>query len=242
MQIQKYPDHDALSKASARRIADALKETPDAFLCFAAGHTQIETLECLVSVIREEGIDTTRAHWVGLDEWVGYGRGDMGSCIQFVDDHFFRPLGISSDQYFFFDGKAADLETQCRQADAWADQYGPLTLALLGVGLNGHLGFNEPGADPEQRSHVVSLAESSIGISSKYFGKEVPVRQGITLGLRDLFAAREVLVQCSGAHKADITRKFLSESPTPQVPASLVQSLAHCTVLLDQGSASLLDA
>lgn len=229
-----------MSRETAKQIADLIAKKPDALLCMAAGHTQRETLRMLVEYVAAELIDTSRTRWVSLDEWVGFGRGDAGSCIEFIDEYIFTPLHIGPEQYFFFDGKAGDLDAQCVHANAFIDAHGPIDLTVLGVGLNGHLGFNEPGADIKSRTYIMPLDETSQGASEKYFGHPVDAHYGITLGFKDLFAAGKVIVQCTGANKAEIVRRFIEGAVTRDVPVSLVRDLDHCEVFIDRDSASLL--
>lgn len=230
--------HEQMSEKSAQLAAAYIAANPSGLLCFAAGHTQRETLQKLVQRIRQARMEVSALRLVSLDEWVGYGAGDAGSCHCFLHDNFLDPLGIKAEQYFFFDGKSGDLARMCKTADAFIDACGGIGFAILGVGLNGHLGFNEPGVDPMLRSHVTPLAKTSKDISGKYFGKRVPVQQGITLGLSDLFASRQLLVQCTGEHKAPIIgRMFALPEPDAEIPVSLVRNLDNCTLLLDRDSA-----
>lgn len=240
MQTKILDSHDLMSQVSARRIADHIAKYPDGLICLAAGHTQIETLAKLVGIIMAEAIPTGRLMLIGLDEWLGYGEGDSGSCYTFHHKHFIDPLGLSDRQVFLFDGRDTDTARACLAADAAIDRHGGISLTVLGVGLNGHLGFNEPGSDPHARTHVVELAQTSRDISGKYFGERVPVTHGITLGMQDLFASREVLVQCTGPNKADIMAK-LHRMPAPDknVPVSFIKTLGgRCTLLMDRDSAA----
>lgn len=239
METRILDTHAHMSEESARLAADTIAANPAGLVCFAAGHTQRETLDRLVVLLQAARVDLSALRLVSLDEWVGYGVGDEGSCHAFIHAHFLTPLGIRPAQYYFFDGKAADLGQACRDADAFIDACGGIGLTILGIGLNGHLGFNEPGADPALRSHVTPLAQQSIDISGKYFGQQVPVTQGITLGLSDLFAARRIIVQCTGAHKAGVVRAmFARPEPSRDMPASLLRPLAQCTLMLDTDSAA----
>lgn len=236
--------HNAMSADSARRIADHIAAHPKGLICLAAGFTQVETLEKLQDIVRREHIPVCDLPFIGLDEWLGYGQGDQGSCYTFHHKHFIGPLGLRPGQVFLFDGRDTDPRRACRDADAYIDRHGGISLTVLGVGLNGHLGFNEPGSDPQARSHVVELAQTSRDISGKYFGQRVPVTHGITLGMKDLFQAGQVLVQCTGAHKADIMAR-LHRMPAPDrgVPVSWITALGDaCTLLMDRDSAAGISA
>ncbi len=230
-----FDTHDEMSKATAEVIADTIKSKPDCMICVAAGHTQIETLDYLVEMLR--GVDCSRVKVAGLDEWVGYAEEDSGSCIAFIGSRLLKPLAIPQEHYFFFDGKSADLDEQCRLADAFLDNHGGIDLTILGVGMNGHLGFNEPGASLESRSHIRTLDGASVNASQKYFGKQIEVSRGITLGFKDLFASRRIIVQCTGTNKCEIAQKFAYGDITPQIPASLVRNLPQAEIFLDKAAA-----
>ncbi|NLB38632.1 MAG: hypothetical protein GX810_05210 [Clostridiales bacterium] len=240
MITQIFASHDAMSAASARRIAEHIRKYPTGLICLAAGFTQVETLEKLVDIVRDERIAVEGLSLIGLDEWLGYGAGDQGSCYTFHHRYAIDPLGLTPQQVFLFDGRDKDTARAMKDADAYIDRHGGISLTVLGVGLNGHLGFNEPGCDPLSRSHVVELAQTSRDISGKYFGTRVPVTHGITLGMKDLFASRDVLVQCTGAHKADIMKKLHSmPAPDRSVPVSHIKALGHsCTLMMDRDSAA----
>jgi glucosamine-6-phosphate isomerase len=226
-----------MSRETAHIAVETIKRKPDALLCIAAGHTQKETLAFITEYIHNEKVDIHKMHFINLDEWVGFNKDDIGSCIEFIDKNLFQPLSMTKDQYFFFDGKASDLEDQNMRANMYIDRFGPIDLVVLGVGLNGHLGFNEPGSERSLRTHIQVLDETSTGISRKYFGKTVFVTHGITLGLQDIFAARQIIVQCTGTHKADIVEHFINGAITNNIPASLVRELDSASVFLDTLSA-----
>lgn len=115
--------------------------------------------------------DFSRCRFVSLDEWIGLGREDVGSCLQTLSDELFQPLALRNEQIVFFDGQAADLQNECRRIDAVIAAHGGLDLVVLGVGMNGHIGFNEPGVNGEQNSHIEPLDEVTRTIAPKYFNR-----------------------------------------------------------------------
>ncbi len=234
MKYKVFDTHEQMSEKTAMDIIKVIKKKPECLLCIAAGHTQIETLLYLTKYIKEHNIDCSKVSVIGLDEWVGFSSESDGSCISFIGENFLYPANIKPENHFFFDGKADDLASECESANAFIDTHGPIDVTVLGVGMNGHLGFNEPGALLTSRSHVRELDNTSKTVSSKYFSEEVVVTSGITLGLLDLFNSKKVIVQCTGSHKAPITKKFMEGEITNEVPASLVRNVKDAVVYLDR--------
>ncbi len=232
MEIRAFDTPGALAEASAAWMLDVIAKKPNALCCFAAGFTQNETYARLAAMAKERGVPMDRLRVIGLDEWVSLNGQDPGSCRAYMDEHIVGPLGLRQDQLLmFFDGKG-DPGAQCARADEILDAEGPIDLLVLGVGMNGHLAFNEPGTSPEARSHAPVLTETSVTVGQKYFAEEHALRQGLTLGLRDLFRARAILAQMVGAHKAPVLRRVLEGEPDPACPASLLRN-THAVLCVD---------
>lgn len=239
--IRTFESSKELALATARIMADEIKKKPDLLMCFAAGYTQIETYGILADIVKTENIDVSRMRAVGLDDWAGFGHGDEGSFFEFINTYVFKPLGLKDSQYFFFDGREKDLKGECAKADAYLDKYGPIDFIVLGVGLNGHLGFNEPGEDLNARTHIITLSPKSREIAKRYFADTgVIVENGITLGLGDIKKAKKIIVQSTGEHKAQITKQFIQGEITNQVPASLSRSWEQADIFIDAQAAALL--
>ena len=233
MRLEVFESPEALAQSSAAWLVEAIEAKPDALCCFAAGFTPNRTYALFAERVRKRRIPVDRLRLIGLDEWVTLNGSDEGSCRAYIDEHIMGPLGLDARQVLlFFDGRAEPL-AQCGQADSLLDAHGPIDLLVLGVGMNGHLGFNEPHADPNLRARLQPLAESSVIASRKYFKETRSLSQGLTLGLRDLFRARNILVQATGAHKAPAVKAMLAGAPDPACPASLLQN-THATVYVDR--------
>ncbi|AQG80115.1 6-phosphogluconolactonase [Spirosoma montaniterrae] len=240
MTLQTFPTHDELSQRAAEHMAALLTQKPDALLCVASGDTPIETYRRFVKLAQAGQVDVSRCQFVGLDEWVGFGPDDLGSCSYYIFRDLFRPLGLRPDQMHVFDAKADDLLDECAKIDAVIDRHGGLDLLLVGMGMNGHIALNEPGTPFTNGCHVSELAESTITVGQKYFDKPTELSRGITLGLRHLTQARDVLLMVSGAKKAPVLRDALTGPVTEQMPASIVQTVPQAQVWVDAGAASLL--
>lgn len=240
MILQQFPDHDTLSQHTADHIAAVIRQKPDALLCLASGDTPIETYHRLVALANAGRVDVSRCTFVGLDEWVGMGPDDVGSCSYYVYRDLFRPLGLRPDQVHTFDAKAADLLAECTRIDALIDAHGGLDLLLVGMGLNGHIALNEPGTAFGLGCHVSELAESTKTVGQKYFERDTVLTQGITLGLRHLTRAREVILLVSGAKKAETLKTALTGPVTEAMPASIMQTCPQAHVWIDEAAGKLL--
>lgn len=224
MRMKVFEAAEALAEQSANLMLNVVAAKPDALCCFAAGFTQNETYARFAALAKQRRVPMDRLRVIGLDEWLSLDGSDAGSCRAYIDERIIRPLGIRQDQLLmFFDGKM-NPDEQCARADRLLDEQGPIDLLVLGIGMNGHLGFNEPGTDPLVRSHAQTLTQSSVIAGRKYFSEEHVLSQGLTLGLRDLFQARTILVQAVGAHKAPIVLKMKAGVPDPSCPATLLHA------------------
>lgn len=240
MTFHQFPDHASLSQYTAEHIATVINQKPDALLCLASGDTPIETYHRFVDLVKTGRVDISRCTFVGLDEWVGFGPEDAGSCSYYVFRDLFTPLNLRPEQIYVFDAKASDLAAECARLDAVIDTHGGLDLLLVGMGMNGHIALNEPGTPFTLGCHVVDLAESTKTVGQKYFTQATTLTQGITLGLRHLTAAHEVILLVSGAKKAPVLRDALQGPVLEQMPASILQTHPNGQIWIDEAAGSLL--
>jgi glucosamine-6-phosphate deaminase len=238
MMILVNKDYDKMSRAAADLVIDLVKSKPDALICFPSGDSPAGMFKYLVADALAGKVDFSQTWFVGLDEWVGMGKDDDGSCTNFLFEHFFTPLAIKPAQRMFFDAKAADLDAACRDMDKFIKQHGPLDMMIVGIGMNGHIGLNEPGTDFNLYAHHSPLAQVTIEVGQKYFRQQTALTEGITLGLKYLQEAKMSMLLAAGAKKADIIKQALEGEVTEQLPASIFQTLASAVVLLDEGAAS----
>ncbi len=224
MQHLTFPDHAVLSHHAADYIADVIRQKPDAVLCLASGDTPTGTYCILSDMARSGELDLSHCRFIGLDEWVGFGPEDVGSCGYYVYRDLFTPANIRPDQITYFDAKSADLLAECARVNAAIAQFSGLDLLLVGIGMNGHIALNEPGTPFPLRCHVVQLAQSTIDVGQKYFTQPTTLTQGITLGLQHLTEARDVILMASGSRKAAIVHEAITGPVTESLPASIMQT------------------
>lgn len=240
MKINIYSNYDELSRKTADFIADFVNKKPDAVLCFPAGHTSLDTFKHLVEYADKGQVDFSRCKFAGLDEWLGLDKNDESNCRSFMYKNLFNPLNISESNIVFFDTDAENLELECKRIDNFIFQNGPIDLMLLGVGMNGHLGFNEPGVSPDLYSHVVELDPVTKTVGQKYFDRPVKLEKGITLGLKHVMESKTVILQASGKNKAEIIKKAIEGEVTVDIPASILKTHTNSYIFLDSDAASML--
>lgn len=233
MMTQVYKDYKELSLQTARQIAQLIAEKPEALLCFPSGETSVGTFEELAAMQRERRIDFSRCRFVGLDEWMGLGAMKKENCLHFMRKHLFDSIGVEPANLCFFDGEARDLKKECAAADAFIARRGAIDLMLLGIGMNGHLGMNEPGTPFDTYSHTVELDEVTKTVAQKYFSAPVRLSQGVTLGLRHVMESRTVILQASGQKKSSIIRRLIETEATPALPASIIKEHPNAYLLMD---------
>lgn len=240
MQLNIYKDYEDLSQHVADEIIRLIKNKPDAVVCLASGDTPRLTFNLMTKKAADDKIDFSRCTFIGLDEWVGIPPENEGSCHYFLHHHVFGPLHISEDRIHLFDALAKDLQQECRQMDSIIAAKGGIDLILVGVGMNGHIGFNEPGVSPDHYAHVVELDEATRTVGQKYFRQHTSLNYGITLGLNHLLAAGKAIMIANGTKKADVIRKAMEEEITPSMPASIMRKHPNGFIMLDEGAASTL--
>ncbi|MFB5676185.1 glucosamine-6-phosphate deaminase [Paenibacillus terreus] len=228
-----------MSEQAAELIIHQIRQKPESLVCFAAGTTPLGTLSCLVKAVHDGRISFEQCRFISLDEWVGLGASDEGSCRQTLDSHFFEPCGIQEQNIHFFNGTSNDLEAECKAMDDFIQAHGRIDLLLLGVGVNGHLGFNEPHVDVELYSHVTDLAPVTKQVSVKYFQEQKNVQKGITLGIKHLMQASTVILIADGDKKAEIMRKALHHEISSEVPVTVLRQHPNVYVCLDEAAAAL---
>lgn len=241
MKVEVFDDLESLSVHTAGVINDQVLRKPNAVLCLATGNTPVRTYELMVRHAKEKTIDYTRVRFVELDEWVGIPPSTPGGCYFFLNQHLFKPLNIDRLNVYLFDALSDDLSTECDKMDTAIRMLGGIDLMLVGVGMNGHVGFNEPGVSVDLYSHVVDLDQTTRKVGQKYFKNNMLLQQGITLGLRHFLQARTAIVLANGEAKAAVMRQALKEEISPNLPAAQIRKHPNGYVYIDEAAASQLD-
>lgn len=242
MQIIVTNDYEAMSRCAADFVRDSVSRNPQSLLCFPGGDTPVGMLREFVSYVNSGAIDPTGLKFVQLDDWVGLGPGDEGSCSHFVRTELIDRMRRPFADLFLFDGGSVDtIDQQLEEHDAFIRRYGPINVEVLGIGMNGHLGFNENGVDFSLRSHRTALSDTTKSVQKKYFGgRDLPLSEGITQGIAQIMEAELVILLANGAGKAEIVSKAITGPVTNEVPASILQNHSNCIWVLDREAAGLL--
>lgn len=238
MKITVAEDYTAMSAIAAAHIVNCLRNKPDALLCFASGETPKLAYQLVAEKVQQDDIDLNHAFFIGLDEWLGIPPENTGSCHYFLQENLFKPTGIDPTCVHLFDALTANEQKECAQMDKLIDRSGGIDLMVVGVGMNGHIGFNEPGADVDAAAHVIELDDTTKTVGKKYFDTEVPINKGITIGMKQVLQAKTLLLIANGKKKAPIIQKALEGEISNQFPASLIRQHNNVIVLIDKEAAS----
>jgi len=235
-----YSDYNELSVKTAEMIAGIIINKPDALLCFPAGETSVGTFKHLIELNKTRQISFRQCKIVGLDEWAHLGQMKNENCFSFLKKYLFDHIDYSVENLCFFDGESDDLMQECRKTDNFIKENGPIDMILLGAGMNGHLGLNEPGTSFDLFSHLVDLSETTKIVGQKYFSGKVNLAKGVTLGIKYLMEAKTAILQLSGSVKAEVTRRLIDCEISTEFPASVIKSHVNSYLLLDIDAARYL--
>jgi glucosamine-6-phosphate isomerase len=240
MKLEIFEDYNIMSAAAADIIISIVNKKPGAVLCFATGNTPVLTYQLLAQKAKENKTDFSLCFCIGLDEWLGVLPDKIGSCHFSLYQQIFQPLGIAEQQIHLFDGMSRDVESECRKMNDVIDQKGGIDFILAGVGLNGHIGFNEPGVDITLNAHEQELHTTTLTSGQKYFNEVTAIKKGITVGMAQAMKAGTLLLLANGKNKASIMQLAIEGEVTNKVPASFIQQHTNGVVMLDREAASAL--
>ncbi|MBO9620980.1 MAG: 6-phosphogluconolactonase, partial [Niabella sp.] len=161
-----------------------------------------------------------------------------GSCRNDFQQRLIAPLGLRASQYHFFDALAKDLENECTKMENEIARRGGIDLMVVGIGMNGHIGFNEPGTASGLHAHVINLDATTKTVGQKYFKDAVSLNKGITLGLADLMEAKKVILVASGSHKAGVIKQAIEGPITENFPATILQQHPNAWIMIDAPAAA----
>lgn len=240
MHIVVCKDYEEMSRRAAEIVAEQVKKRPDGLISFPGGDTPLGMVHVFADMVNEGKVDISRTHYVSLDEWVGLSNEDEGSCGLFNQQNLLSRLQHPFAGTHIINGAAEDIESERVALNDYISQYGSLDVSVLGIGMNGHLGFNENGVDFDLDAHIIPLSETTLKVMTKYFGEKFHPTHGISQGIRQIMAAKTVILIANGAHKAEILKKAVHGPVTNEVPASVLQNHPNCYVVADEAAAALL--
>ncbi|MBN3556553.1 glucosamine-6-phosphate deaminase [Fictibacillus nanhaiensis] len=221
---------------AAEYVFSKIKNADRVVLGLATGRTPLGMYRHLSKYSKEYKLSLSHVHTVNLDEYVG-----SKAYHAYMHQNVFDPIGIPNHQTHIPDGYAVDLEKECMRYEAVIQQLGGIDLQVLGIGENGHIGFNEPGTDFSSRTHVVELTESTLSANAKYFTREKQPRKAITMGIGTILESKEILLLAAGLKKAHAVRELFKGSLNENIPATVLNHHPNVTVIADRGARSLLE-
>ena len=240
MEVIITANYDEMSEKAADTVAKILSAEPDAVLGLATGSTPMGMYRVLVDKFRRGEISFAKVKSVNLDEYVGLAAYHPQSYAFFMDENLFSKVDIDKNNTFLPCGTAADSEEECRRYNALLSDLVP-DIQILGIGSNGHIGFNEPGTPFDSVTHVVELTKSTIKDNSRLFSSigEVP-EKAYSMGIKNILAAKKIVVMASGRQKARAVRDMLNAEISPACPATALRLHPDVTLIADEEAASLL--
>ncbi|MGG4011648.1 glucosamine-6-phosphate deaminase [Bacillus smithii] len=242
MRVVKVANYEEMSQKAAECIIRQVKEKPDSVLGLATGGTVIGTYQLLAKDHQKNGTSYRQILTVNLDEYIGISPEHEQSYHFYMKKRLFDHVQIPPENTYLPDGQAEDLEEECKRYDERIESLGGIDLQLLGIGVNGHIGFNEPGTPFDSKTHIVELSESTRKANARFFNtlEEVP-KKAITMGIETIMKSKKILLLASGLKKAPIIRKLFQEGITEEIPASVLKKHENVVLIADEEALSLVD-
>lgn len=239
MKIYRAKDYDDMSRKAANIISAQVIMKSNCVLGLATGSSPVGAYRQLIEWYEKGDLDFSEVKSINLDEYKNIAKGDKQSYYYFMKHNLFRHINIKEENTFIPDGMAEDSTSECTRYDEVIQTLGGIDLQLLGLGHNGHIGFNEPDEAFEKRTHCVALAQSTIDANSRLFEnqKDVP-SYAYTMGIKTIMQAKKIVVIVSGKDKAEIVNKAFFGPVTPAVPASILQMHNDLILVCDEEALS----
>ena len=242
MRIRVFVSPRAAARALARAVGRSLAERPNLVLGLPTGRTPIPFYRELVALCRKRRVDFSRATTFNLDEFVGIPAHDPRSYRAFMQRHLFDHVNLSPRRVHFLNGAAKNLERECANYERAIEDAGGLDLLILGLGANGHIGFNEPARALVARTHRTRLSAATRRANAELFGHRISAvpREALSMGMATILHARRIVLLATGSAKAECVSRMVNGPLTPRLPASFLQLHRDLEVWLDRAAASRL--
>ena len=239
MRICRATDYNDMSRKAAQIILAQIIMKPNCVLGLATGSSPIGTYKQLIEWYNKDELDFSEVTSINLDEYKGLSPEDPQSYRYFMNTHLFHRINISYDHTYVPDGTETDSHKACQAYNELLHQVGPADLQILGLGHDGHIGFNEPSDHFEDETHCVDLTETTIQANKRFFASEDDVpRQAYTMGIGTIMRCKKLIVVVSGKDKASILKQVIQGPVTPEVPGSILQFHPDCIIIADEDALS----
>ncbi|WP_071393329.1 glucosamine-6-phosphate deaminase [Bacillus tuaregi] len=234
MKIIEAKDYQELSQIAASYIMEQVKQKPESVLGLATGGTMLGTYQALIEDYRKNGGDYQHVQTFNLDEYVGLAKSDENSYHHYMWEQLFSHINVAEDRAHLPNGKADDMEKECLEYERLIKESGGIDLQLLGIGQNGHIGFNEPGSAFDSITRMVPLKESTRQANARYFPtlEDVPTH-AITMGISTIMKSKKIVLLASGSQKADILYDLYHSDITADIPATILRNHPDTTIIAD---------
>jgi glucosamine-6-phosphate isomerase len=239
MKIIVAESYESMSQQAADEVVRLMDKADEPLICTASGDSPAGLYKHLVAKVRSGDVGIAGWFFIGLDEWEGMNGDDEGSCRYHLNKQLFGPLQVKEEKISFFDGRA-DADGECRKAESFIEEKGGIEIAIVGLGMNGHIGMNEPGTPASLGAHMADIDAITRQVGQKYFHNPQTLSRGITLGIADIMKAKHVFLLVSGKHKAGIVRRVIESEISEELPAGLLKTHPGFVIYLDKEAASLI--
>jgi len=242
MRIIVVDNYEEMSKKAARMIASQVMLKPDSVLGLATGDTPLGMYKELVKLFNNAEVDFNEVRTFNLDEYYGLSSESPHSYYSYMINNLFNHININRENINVPSGMAKDINTVCVEYENKIKEAGGIDMQVLGIGGNGHIGFNEPDVNFEAETHLVNLDEQTIKANSRFFNsiEDVPVK-AISMGIKTIMNSKKIILLVSGVSKAEVIEKAINGKINPNLPASILQLHNDVTIILDKEAASYLD-
>jgi len=242
MKVVEVENYDEMSKVAAKTIIEKIKQEQNVVLGLATGGTPVGTYKQLVIDYKEHMTSYKNVHTVNLDEYIGLKETDPTSYAYYMKEHLFNDINIPIVNTHIPSGEAVDTGKECEEYETLIDSLGGVDLQLLGIGENGHIGFNEPGTSFHSKTSVVKLSDTTRKANSIYFNglEEVPTH-AISMGISTILKSKQILLLVSGKRKAEVLYRLLTEDIKEELPASILRKHPNVTIVADFEALSIVN-
>ncbi|KAB8137809.1 glucosamine-6-phosphate deaminase [Gracilibacillus oryzae] len=237
MKIMKAKNYSNMSKIAKEIIADTINGKSDATLGLATGSTPIGLYKGLINLYNEKQLSFQNVTTFNLDEYVGLTPSNPNSYHYFMNEQLFQHIDIKEANIHIPNGMAPDLQEECDHYEQSIKNAGGIDLQILGIGENGHIGFNEPGTSFAERTHIITLDQSTREANARFFETidQVPTK-AITAGIETIMQSKQILLLVSGEAKKEAYNQLLEGEITEEFPASVLHQHENCVVIVDKGT------
>lgn len=234
-------NYEQMSKKAAAMISSQIILKHDSVLGLATGDTPLGMYKELIETYKRDEVDFTDVTTFNLDEYYGLNRENPQSYYYYMNNNLFKHINIKTENTHIPNGTAPDIDEECANYENKIKKAGGIDIQVLGIGKNGHIGFNEPDVNFEAETHLVHLDESTIQANSRFFSseKDVPVT-ALSMGIKTIMQSKKIVLLASGEGKAEAIYKTIKGKINPEVPASILQLHPDATIIIDKAAAKLL--